>query len=128
MAHRKRSDKMKFDCSFNFKRFPKLKQGYKKYSALDSKAYKLSRKDSDGYQKASDELREYAYGEFARMIYEELDPLKPILNNRKQNIEQPWDEVFDKPFSQLELNQKKCLVGLIEGKFLYVLPLEYYSD
>ena len=119
---------MKFDCNFNFRNFPKLKQGYKKYRALVGKTYKLSIKDSDRYQKASEALSDYAYGEFALMIYEELAPLKPMLKNRKLNIEQQWDEVFDNSFSQLNLNQKKCLVGFIEGDFLYVLPLEYYNN
>lgn len=119
---------MKFDCNFNFEGFHKLKQGYKKYRTLVNKLYKLSVKDSDAYPKASEALREYAYGEFALMIYEVMSPLKPVLKNRKYKTEEPWDEVFDKPFSQLDLSQKKYLVGLIEGDFLYELPSEYYND
>lgn len=119
---------MGFDCSFNFKRFPKLKQGYKKYDALVTKSYKLSRKDADSYEKVSEELREYAYGEFAHMIYDELAPLKPLLKNRRQGGEFSWDEVFGKSFSELDVNQRKCLVGLIEGDFVYILPSEFYTD
>lgn len=114
-------------AEFNFKNYPKLKQGYKKYNSLYNKMYKLSEKDAPGTDKAIELLEEYAYGEFALMIYEAFAPVKPMLHNRRQGGDFKWDEVFDKPFAELETTQKKYLVGLIRANFVYVLPDEYYG-
>ena len=112
---------------FDFKKYPQLKKGYKKYAELDGRASRLSRKDSADYAKASEALNEYAYGEFALAIYEVFNPVKPLLHNRRKGGYFPWEEIFTQPFADLTLSQKKYLVGLLEGNFVYVLPEEFYS-
>jgi hypothetical protein len=62
------------------------------------------------------------------MIYDIFNPLCPILKNADQEVFIEWNKVFDKPFEQMTDKQKRYLVGLVEGDYIYELPLEYYNN
>ena len=118
---------------FNFKKYPELLELYEVYRKLELKATGYSMKDSkragEQLTKANQKSSEYAYSILAKAIYDVFAPIKPKLHKRRgESAYFQWDEVFDKPFEELDINHRKCLVGLIEGKFVYELPLSYYND
>lgn len=118
---------------FNFKKYPNLLEMYELYRKLRLKATEYSMKNSasagEKMMKANAESDNYGYNIFAKAIYDTFAPIKPKLHKRRgESAYFQWKEVFDKPFEELDINQRKCLVGLIEGKFVYELPLKYYND
>lgn len=118
---------------FNFKKYPELLELYEVYRKLELKATGYSMKESkragEQLTKANQRSSKYAYSILAKAIYDTFAEIKPILHNADiGNVYLSWDEVFDKPFEELDINHRKCLVGLIEGKFVYELPLSYYND
>ena len=118
---------------FNFKKYPELLELYKVYRNIRLKATGYSMKNSESaskkMMKANAEGDDYGYNIFAKAIYDVFAPIKPKLHKRRgESAYFQWDEVFDKPFEELDINHRKCLVGLIEGKFVYELPLSYYND
>ena len=121
---------MALESKFNFTPYPHLKKAFQKFCVLDDKASRASEKKPATFSKAMNAFEEYAYGEFASMVYELFTPLKPVLRNIRKGGTFQWDEIFDvdKPFAELSLSQKKYLVGLIEGYFVYLLPEEYYTE
>ncbi len=78
--------------------------------------------------KTNEKNSEYAYTILAKAIYDTFAQTKPILHNADRDIYLPWDEVFDKSFEELDINHRKCLVGLLDGNFVYELPLSYYNN
>ena len=118
---------------FNFKKYPELLELYEVYRKLELKATGYSMRDSESANrkrlKTNEKNSKYAYSILAKAIYDTFAEIKPILHNADiGNVYLSWDEVFDKPFEELDINHRKCLVGLIEGKFVYELPLSYYND
>lgn len=121
------------DYRFNFKKYPDLKKMYEEYRRLELKATGYSMKDSESSSrkmlKTHEKINEFAYTILAKAIYNTFAPIKPTLHKRRgESIYLQWDEVFDKPFEELDINQRKCLVGLLDGKFVYELPLKFYND
>ena len=117
---------------FNFKKYPDLLEIYEVYRKLELKATGYSMKNSKLAErqliKANQKSREYSQTILAKAIYDTFAPIKPVLHKRhSEDVYLQWDEVFDKPFEELDINQRKCLVGLLDGKFVYELPLQYYN-
>ena len=117
---------------FNFKKYPELLELYEVYRKLELKATGYSMKESkragEQLTKANQRSSEYAYSILAKAIYEIFAPIKPVLHKRHTESEYiSWDEVFDKPFDDLDIKQRKYLVGLLDN-FVYELPLSYYND
>lgn len=118
---------------FNFKNYPTLLKIYEKYKQLELKATKYSMKNSKlagrQLEKANQESNEYAFTILAKEVFDTFSVLKPMLHKRRgESAYLPWDEVFNKPFDDLDINQRKCLVGLLDGNYVYELPLSYYND
>ena len=119
--------------SFKFEKYPELLEMYEEYRKLELKATKYSMSNSERagelLEKANQKSSEYGYNILAKAVYDTFAPVKPKLHKRRgESAYFQWDEVFDKPFVELDINQRKCLVGLIEGKFVYELPSKYYND
>lgn len=118
---------------FKFEKYPELLEMYEVYRKLELKAtgYSMGNSARAGelLEKANQKSSEYGYNILAKAIYDTFASIKPKLHKRRgESAYFQWDEVFDKPFEELDINQRKCLVGLIEGKFVYELPLKYYND
>mgnify|MGYP001062285336 CR=1 FL=1 len=117
---------------FDYTKYPDLLEKYQAYRKLELKATGYSMKDSkragEQLTKANQKSSEYAYSILAKAIYEIFAPIKPVLHKRHTESEYiSWDEVFDKPFDDLDIKQRKYLVGLLDN-FVYELPLSYYND
>lgn len=119
---------------FKFEKCPSLKGIYDKYYKLTMVLVKWSMKSGPlaekQLKKAEEEVNQYGYQVLAPAIYDAFNPLKPQLYKRRGEGQgyYNWDEVFDKPYDQLDVKKRKCLIGLIEGSFVYELPSEYYND
>lgn len=118
---------------FNFKKYPDLLKMYEAYKKLELKATAYSMKNSkqSGQQltKANQESCAYSQNILAKAIYDTFASIKPTLHKRRgESVYLQWYEVFDKPFEELDINQRKCLVGLLDGNFVYELPLKFYND
>ena len=122
---------MNRSVKFDFDQFPELEKIYDKYYKIYLKALKYSMKDGtkngEKMEKAIEEARQYGYSVLAPIIYNIFSKIKPQLYRR---IKGPgyynWDDVFGKPFDELDENQKKVLIGLLSGEFVYLLPGKYY--
>lgn len=119
------------DVNFNFDKFPELGEIYDKYHNLYLKAVKYSMKDGtkngEKMEKAIEEAKQYGYSVLALLIYNIFSKIKPQLYRR---IKGPgyynWDDVFGKPFDELDDSEKQNLIHLLSGEFLYQLPGKYY--
>ena len=116
----------------NFKQYPDLLEMYEKYKQLELKATKYSMKNSKlagrQLEKANQESSEYAFTILAKKVFDIFSDLKPMLHKRRgESAYLQWDEVFGESFDRFNLNQRKCLVGLLDGNFVYELPLSYYN-
>ena len=125
--------KMEIKCNFDFSKCPELKGMYEKYYKLRLEVVKWSMKDGDTankrYEKAETELHQYGYTVLAKAVFDTFSKIKPILHKRRgEDGYYKWDEIFDISFEENDENKKKCLIGLIEGKFVYELPLQYYIN
>lgn len=53
--------------------------------------------------------------------------LKPLLHNADNDSYVKWVDHFGKSFTELDDDLKDDLVGLVDGDFIYELPLSYYN-
>lgn len=67
-------------------------------------------KEYAGLKKQEDSVRE----EYAGKIFAYLSECKPMLINRQDKTEIPWDKAFGTDFSHLEPGLKTALVALVE--------------
>ena len=65
---------------------------------------------------------------FLQNLFGIFNPLVPTLHNADKDEYVDWNKLFDKTFEELSAKQKKYLVGLIEGDYIYVLPNDYYNN
>lgn len=130
---KKKNKPLKENYEFNFDKFPELLKVYEKYRILELDATKYCLKNTASYQKkyekASKVRDTYANTVLAKAIYNCFNEIKPTLRKRRgEEAFYKWEEIFDKPFENLNENQLKCLVGLIYRKFVYELPQQYYNN
>ena len=115
---------------FNFKKAPTLLEIYKEYMELRLKTTSLSRKDvkNNKYEKAAEIRDNYAQNVVAKEIWNIFNPISPTLYNADKDEYIDWEKLFDKNFEQLSVKQRRYLIGLIEGDYIYELPKEYYNN
>ena len=115
---------------FNFDKAPDLLEVYKAYRSLKLEAVALSRKNSSNakYENACAKRDNYAQNVLAKLAWDIFNPLAPTLHNADKDEYVDWNKLFDKTFEELSTEQKKYLVGLIEGDYIYELPNKYYND
>ena len=117
---------------FKFQKYPELLIIYEKHRKMRMQVVKYSIKNSS---RAGDQLvdaisqhREYCRTVLAKAIFEIFEPIKPLLHNADNDSYIKWDDHFGKSFTELDDDLKDDLVGLIDGNFIYELPLSYYND
>lgn len=124
--------RMDIPSKFKFELFPDLLPVYKEYRKLRLKATSLSRKDfakaAKKYEEAALKRDNYACNVLSKMIYDIFNPLCPTLKNADQEVFVKWNDIFNCSFEQMTVKQKRYLVGLVEGDYIYELPLEYYNN
>lgn len=117
---------------FNFKNHPELLKLYEKYRKMRMRVVKYSTKNSasagNKLVNAISQHQEYGRTVLARAVYELFDPIKPLLHNADNDSYVDWDKHFGKKFEELDDDLKDDLVGLIDGDFIYELPLKFYND
>ena len=65
--------------------------------------------------KKMDELENYRFNEYAKVIFEVYSAKKPKLKNIHDGTISAWDDVFDSDFSKLSKRDRNDLICLIEG-------------
>ena len=117
---------------FKYELYPHLEKMHKKYRKMRLAIVRYSKRNSESAGKKLDQttvdLEDYARSEYSKAVYDIFAPLKPMLHDSDHNKYATWDEVFDKPFAELNELQKRYLVGLIEHDFTFELPKEYYNN
>ncbi len=127
---KKKKVRMDIPYKFKFDKVPELLEIYKEYRELQLKATSLSRKDvkNDKYEKAAEVRDTYGQNVVAKEIWNIFNPISPTLYNADKDEYIDWEKLFDKNFEQLSVKQKRYLIGLIEGDYVYELPKEYYNN
>ena len=111
---------------FDFEKFPQLLESYNKYRELIS--YASKNLENKKYEEASKKRDEYGDNIFAKEVWDVFNPIAPELWNADKEKSAKWNEVFDKPFEELSVLQRRFLVGLIRKDYVYELPKEYYNE
>ena len=116
---------------FNFKKYPQLLSVYEEYRKMRMRVVKYSVKNSIGagnkLENSITRHQDYGRSVLAKAIYDVFDRIKPLLHNADNNTYVEWDEHFGKKFEDLDNDLKDDLVGLIDGDYIYELPLSYYN-
>ena len=123
---------------FKFKEYPEINKAHKISRDWDKKAYQAefecersggSIDKSKKWQDVIDEGKAYDEYEYPRVIYEVFSPIKPDLTLKKNGKIVKWDKIFkNKPFEELNSDQRSILLMLVEYERPYVLPAEYYDN
>lgn len=124
--------KMQNRYRFKFEKFPQLLEPYEHYNTLYDRMSGYSSKNSERAGKkmweAYHKLDEYGRGVLAKLAYDAFSPIKPTLHKRRgEDVFCAWDDVFGSSFIELNDNQKDCLIGLFNRKYVYELPDCYYN-
>lgn len=124
---------MNQEYKFKFDKFPKLLEMFEIHEKLNLNAVKYSMKESIIGQKkyiiAEKKYQDFSLNNMAKAVYDTFCNIKPLLHQRRgEDCYLKWDEVFDRPFDELDVSQRKYLVGLLRRKFVYELPDDYYND
>ncbi len=112
------------DEIFKFGDYPELLKPYKHLELLNKKLTKLSMKHNGDTTKVYKQINDYT-NEFSQKIFDVFNGKVKIVYHETMGPVN-WDEVFGTNFNVLDINQRKCLVGLLEGNFVYRLPPEFY--
>ena len=128
----KKKNKSNEKYRFNFEKYPELLEKYEVYRRLRLEITKYSMKDTNIAGKklldANKKFEGYSQNIFAKEIYYIFNSIKPILHKRRgEEGFFKWEEIFGKPFEELNEKERKCLVGLVDGNFIYELPEKYYN-
>ena len=117
---------------FNFKKYPQLLSIYEEYRKIRMRVVKYSMKNSasagNKLVNSISQHEEYGRTVLAKAVYEVFAPIKPLLHNADNDSYVDWDKHFGTSFEKLDNDLKDDLVGLIEGDFIYELPLKFYND
>ena len=123
---------------FKFEKYPKILEAHKIEMKNEKKMYSASRKyensNYDNELKASfdkifAEMEDFSYNVYAKVIFEEFNPIKPLLRyvwEKDKYIK--WEELIGNDFEKCTENQRKTLVNMIEQDRPYQLPDEYYTE
>ncbi len=123
---------------FKFNEYPEIKKAHEVSVKLDKKFYRKefelekvgeSEEIKSEMYKIIEETRNYTENEYAKIIFDQFDPIKPVLKVKKTGEKIDWDAIFEnKKFEELSPRQRKTLYLLVEGGYPYLLPSEYYNQ
>jgi len=123
---------------FKFENYPMLRNHHLEHEKLGNRfsnlGYKIEQmppteKLKKEYDEALVKSNKFDFEIYARAIYDVFSKIKPILTSSQGGIFK-WDEIFGKPFNELNITEKTQLICMIEeeGARRYSLPKEYYND
>ena len=125
--------KFVFDKLFKFADFPAINQCHNKYNDLLDLTYDMEAKyesgncSKDDWGKAIDNCEAYYIGEYAKTVYATFYGKGLLICNWRTKKEVAFEEVFSCDFQSLGTAQKKDMVGLVEGRYGWKLPSEFYG-
>ena len=72
--------------------------------------------------------RAEAFDALALAVYDIFNDIQPDLTIKKTGEIVLWQDVINRPFSELDYMEKLILVRLLDRLYKYVLPDKYYED
>lgn len=109
---------------FKFDNYPELLKAYKYWQKLNNKHFKLSLKQNSDATSVYIQINEYT-NVFAKQIFETFNGKIELIYHEVEG-ETKWADVFGSDFNEIDFNKRKCLVGLLDGNFVYRLSPEFY--
>ena len=131
---KKKKTKFVFDKCFKFEQYPKILNCHNKYNELINRTYDLEglyetgKCSKEDHLKAFDDCDDYYENEYARVVYEEFYGKGLKIKNWRSKTIVFFDETFIGPFEKLTKEQRKSMVNILEEKYCWKLPSEYYEN
>ena len=117
---------------FNFQKYPELLKLYQEYREMRMKVVKTSMKEtkntSQQLRASISKKKEFSRNILAKAIYDVFSKVSPLLHNVDKDTYVEWNHHFKGSFEELDNDMRDDLVGLLDGNFIYELPLEYYNS
>ena len=128
-----KKEKFVYLKKFKFNQFPKILKCHTEYQKLGNYSYEVEELFEEGKCSKEENMQathnaiSYYRNEYARVVYEEFSGkgLKIKLWKTKKAV--LFDNVFPSPFENLTEQQKSAVVGIVEIKYGWKLPSEYYE-
>ncbi len=115
---------------FNFQNYPELKKLYQKYREMRLGVVKISMKETNKtgqkLRQSISEKKEFSRTILAKSVYDIFSKIQPLLHNVDDDTYVEWANHFNGDFETFNEDLRDDLVGLIDGNFIYELPLQYY--
>lgn len=123
---------------FKYDEYPEIKKAHTQLKRLRNAVYKAefaceksggAKSKEDEWQKAHNLCVDFKLNVYAQVIYNTFTPIQPILTEENTGKETKWTDVFyQNDFSELDVNQRKMLVLIVDDEHPYRLPDKYYDD
>ena len=117
---------------FNFKEYPELLKYYQEYRKLRRKVVKYSMSNTtlaaNKLMDAIEENEKYARTVLAPMVFDTFKKINPVLYNGDKEYHVKWEKYFGYDFNLLNDEMKDELAGLLDGNYIYMLPMKFYND
>lgn len=128
-----KKEKFVFDGLFKFEDYPEILNYHNKYNQLVNKAYEIEslydnqKCSKEDYFKSLDYCNHFYENDYARIVYESFYGKNLKIKRWKSKKIYSFDELFSKPFDELTDVDKNNMMSIVELKYGWKLPSEYYN-
>jgi hypothetical protein len=131
---KKTKRKFVFDKCFKFEQYPNILNCHNKYNELINRTYDLEGLYAAGKCSKEEHLKslydcdDYYENEYARVVYKEFYGKGLEIKNWRTKTIVFFDEMFESSFEKLTKEQRNVMVNILEEKYCWKLPSEYYEE
>lgn len=125
--------KFVFDKRFKFELYPEIMKCHNEYNDLVDASYEIEEKYDNGecskedWLQAIDKCEEYRHKVYAKYVYNEFAGKGLMICDWKTKKKVLFDERFPSPFENLTESARGNLVSIVEIKYGWKLPKEFYK-
>lgn len=113
--------------------YPTILKCHERYNQLVNESYDMEVKyeagqcSEDEWEKAIYIGKEYFVGEYAQTVFQEFCGHGLYIQDWRSKEVMKFDELFNAPFESINKANRKILTSLVELKYCFKLPAEYYE-
>ncbi len=125
--------KFVFDKRFKFEEYPEIMKCHNEYDALVNSLYEKDDEFDNGLCKKEDieifrkKIDDFYWNEYAFSVFKEFYGKGLVVSNWETKKQYNFDEKYSSKFEELSIGERDSLVSLVEIKYAWKLPKEFYK-